>query len=591
MSSPPVIFDGAFLASAVLAAAALAAAGTYLLVRRRGAGAAHANGAGAQGPTSAQLAADLQQLRTLIRSYIQEREAAEEKLRASEERYRALIERAAYGIFRSTPEGRFLDANPALVRMLGYDSEEELKRLHLPTDLYVDPAERERLMARLRDEHGFDWQDVRWRRRDGTVITVRLTVRVKRNAAGRIDLFEGIAEDATERSRHEELLRRSERMASLGTTLAGVAHELNNPLAAISGFSQILLRGTHSEEDRSAIETIHRESLRAARIVKDLLVFSRRQEAERHELVQVNDVVRYVVSTRRYSMETRGISCHVELAEELPPVLADPTQVEQVLLNLIVNAEQALEQVFEQSLEGPHDSAAEGEAPAALLSVRTSSVRGSVVIEVADSGPGISRENLSRIWDPFWTTKSEGEGTGLGLPVVHGIVAAHGGTIEVESAVDVGTCFTVRLPAADPAQHGDGEPAATPEAADSARAAHPLDILVVDDEPAIARFLEQYLASRGHAVLTATAGATALRMAEQMPFDVVICDLRMPGVDGFEVVRRLRALPGREPPRIVISTGASMDASARRRLETLQVAAVVPKPYDIELLRRSVEQG
>jgi two-component system NtrC family sensor kinase len=320
--------------------------------------------------------------------------------------------------------------------------------------------------------------------------------------------------------------------------------------------------------------------MRAARIVKDLLVFSRRQESERREPVQVNDLVRHIVSTRQYAMNTGGIDCRTELADDLPPALADATQIEQVLLNLIVNAEQALETTLDQPR-------APGESPVGLLTVRTYAREGWVVIEVADSGPGIPAEHLSRIWDPFWTTKAEGEGTGLGLSVVHGIVTSHGGTIEVESVPGVGTCFTVRLPEADPASRAEsGRPDDQPAAA---QAEHPLDILVIDDEPAIARFLEQYLSSRGHAVLTASGGAPGLKMAEQMPFDVVVCDLRMPGMDGFEVVRRLRDIPGREPGRVVISTGATIDAAARRRLDALKVAAVVAKPYDIELLRRAVE--
>src|SRR5690242_1599836 len=191
---------------------------------------------------------------------------------------RALISRAAYGIFRSTRNGRFLDVNPALAAMLGYESAERLMEIDIPRDLYVDPDERESWMAAIDRGAYPEWFDLTWRRRDGTPIAVRLSARAARDTHGDVLWYEGIAENVTERIRREAVVRRAERMASLGHTLAGVAHELNNPLAAISGFAQILLKTNLPKEDRSAIETVHREAKRAAKIVKDLLTFARRQE-------------------------------------------------------------------------------------------------------------------------------------------------------------------------------------------------------------------------------------------------------------------------------------------------------------------------
>jgi two-component system, cell cycle sensor histidine kinase and response regulator CckA len=514
----------------------------------------------------------------------------EAALHETEERYRSLIARAAYGIYHSTLDGRFLDVNPALVAMLGYESAEELLRVNLATDVYSDPAERDRLLSLALAEDIATWVTVHWRRRDGTTIIVRLSARVVREpATGEVKYLEGIAEDITDRGRQEEMLRRSERMASLGHTLAGVAHELNNPLAAISGFAQLMLRGREwPEDDRVALQTIAHEAVRAGKIVKDLLTFSRRQEAaQRHQRVNLNHVVRYIFDAQRYAMETRGIRSAVTLEPSLAPVLADAAQMEQVVLNLVVNARQALE----AAADTPAAAGAASVASPARVTARTMQQGDDVVLEIADNGPGIAPGDLSRIWDPFWTTKGEGEGTGLGLSVVHGIVTAHGGTIAVDSSLGLGTRFTIRLPAAPAADEVDIVADGADASLEEHLAERPLDILLVDDEEAILSFLRRYLASRGHAVMTAHDGEQALRIAEHSSFDVVVCDLRMPGMSGAEVIRRLRQFPGLAQTRYVLSTGDRDGPASGDEIARLGVSTVVEKPYEIDVLRRAVEEG
>ena len=380
------------------------------------------------------------------------------------------------------------------------------------------------------------------------------------------------------------MLRRSERMAGLGTTLAGVAHELNNPLTAVIGFAQIMSKTPRDEEDRIGLETIHREALRASRIVKDLLTFTRRQEGTRVEPIDLNSVVEYMLSTRRYALETRGVRCILSLDPSLPAVSGDRSQLEQVLLNLLVNAEHALT----DALDAPTTAAGSSEGqPRGAIGISTERDGDDVVLQLSDTGCGIAPEDLTRIWDPFWTTKAEGEGTGLGLSVVHGIVSAHGGTIEVSSDVGGGTTFTIRLPVAAEAPPPKRVTSTGLVVGESA--ASPLDILVVDDESSITAFLAQYLGSRGHAVLAAHSGSEAVTLARQNPFDVVVCDLRMPGMDGIETMRALRSLPQGANARYVLSTGATISAAVRDAVEAIPVNAVVPKPYDIEQLRRAVE--
>jgi PAS domain S-box-containing protein len=526
---------------------------------------------------------DLERLRVLLRDYISDREVTEDALRESEERYRSLIARAFYGIYRSTPEGRLLEVNAALVKMLGYDSPEELMSVELAS-LYADPADRVRIIEAAQRGEGFpESMQLRWLTRDRTPITVRSTAQPRFRADGTIEYFEGIVEDVTDRLRQEEMLRRSERMAGLGTTLAGVAHELNNPLTAVIGFAQIMAKTPRDDDDRVGLETIHREAMRAARIVKDLLTFTRKQDGTRVEPIDVNAVVEYILSTRRYALETRGVRCILNLDPSLPPVAADRSQIEQVLLNLLVNAEQALT----PTLDAPASETSENTdgTPRGAIGISTERSDNEIVLQISDTGCGISPEDLSRIWDPFWTTKPEGEGTGLGLSVVHGIVSAHGGTIEVTSDLGGGTTFMIRLPITTV------EPKRTTSSGlvVGESAANPLDILVVDDETSITAFLTQYLGSRGHAVLAAHSGTEALNLAKQSAFDVVVCDLRMPGMDGIETMRALRSLPDGSRSRYVLSTGATISTTVRDAVEALPVNAIVPKPYDIEQLRRAVE--
>jgi two-component system, cell cycle sensor histidine kinase and response regulator CckA len=489
-------------------------------------------------------------------------------LERAETRFRELVQRAGYGIYRSSPDGRFLDVNPALVRMLGYDTAEELKSIDLATKLYADPGERERLRLRIVGAEAADWVETCWQRRDGASIRVRLSVTAVCDERGRVVWYEGIAEDVTERHRRDELLRRSERMASLGATLAGVAHELNNPLAAIMGFAQILLKRATSGEERAALETISHEAARSAKIVRDLLTLSRKREADRHTLVQLNDALRYIVRTRRYALETHGITCEVHLAPDLPPVLGDRTQLEQVLLNLVNNAEHAIR------------SGSDGGGGRIIL--RTCHDGDAVSIVVEDDGPGIPKESLSHIWDPFWTTKGVGQGTGLGLAVVHGIVVEHGGTIAADRLAARGARFVMRLPLPT------AQVLTALGCTGGSNVARVLDVLVVDPEPEGLSFLSHFLESRGHAMLAAKDGERATRLAQQMAFDAVICDASFVG-GARDVLRTLRASPNGAAARFIISA-AGPETTSHLPMPLPPGVSVVMRPYDVEELRLLLEE-
>lgn len=483
----------------------------------------------------------------------------------ADQRYESLVRRLGIGAFRAAPEGGFLDANATVLSMLGYDDVEALCALDVGRDIYGDALELARVRSHAASTELGDWVETRWKRRDGSLLTVRVALRAIVDQHGAPREYEGVVDDVTERVRRDELLRRSERMASLGTTLAGVAHELNNPLAAIMGFAQLLLRKPWPEEERGALETISHEAERSAKIVRDLLTLARKRESDERAPLSLNDIVGYILRTRRYAMDTYGIACDMRLDPALPLVRGDRAQLEQVVLNLVTNAEQAL--------RGSSDAPASAPAtPVPAIAVRTWREGSQVLLEVRDNGPGIVAGSETRIWDPFYTTRETGDGTGLGLTVVHNIVTDHGGTIEAENLVDGGARFLIRLPAV----------MAPPDAGAARTASRALDVLVVDANPTDLSFVTRFLTSRGHAVLASSDVGRALALAARLPFDAIVCEVGI-AIRFPELIEKSRTLEVGERPRIVVS-GEPAEGQP-----TPAGTTPIAKPFDVEALRRAVE--
>jgi CheY-like chemotaxis protein len=318
--------------------------------------------------------------------------------------------------------------------------------------------------------------------------------------------------------------------------------------------------------------------------VRDLLTFARQGNVTRSELVDLHGVIRHIVDTQRYALDTRGVRVIMALASEPVYVQGDTARLEQVMLNLVVNARQALE-----AMRGER---AMLQAPLELRITTEVEDESYVLVHVADNGAGISPSLLGRIWDPFFTTKEEGVGTGLGLSVVHSIVTEHAGVVDVQSELGRGTEFTVRLPVVGAPEETDTSvevPAGEAPPMDGPPLGRALDILVVDDEAAIISFLTRFLTSRGHAVVGASDGMHALRIAEQFTFDVVVCDLHMPEMDGVELIRRMRMLPSCSGTRYVLSSGDGPGSPMMGRAEALGVDGLLAKPYTIEQLVVVVE--
>ena len=328
-----------------------------------------------------------------------------------------------------------------------------------------------------------------------------------------------------------------------------------------------LMKKDVDAEARLALETIDHEAARAGRIVRDLLTLVRKRDAERRVRLSLNDIVGYIVGTRRYALETHGIACEASVDPRLPAVVGDRTQLEQVVLNLLNNAEQAIRAAREDG---------------GRVYIRTRTDGSSAVLEIEDEGPGIPVDAQDRIWDPFWTTKGAAAGTGLGLTVVRDIVASHGGEIRVENVAGRdgrgGARFVVQLPglcAVDPG---------TDVFADAATRA--LDVLVVDPDAQSSGFLTAFLSSRGHAALAAHDLDYAMRLASHLTFDAVLCDARMaaagPALDAF------RAASGCGGARFIIIAGDAQ-STAKLRLPLPRETALVMRPYDLEELRVLLE--
>ena len=376
-----------------------------------------------------------------------------------------------------------------------------------------------------------------------------------------------IGRDMTQERELRVRLMESDRLAAVGELVAGVAHEVNNPLSSISAFAQLLLRETTlSASQRESIDVIRTETTRASQVVKDLLAFARRSEPQRAPL-DLNAVVERTVRMRQYQFAEALVRLETDLADDLPSVMGDARQLQQVCLNLLTNAVQAM------STHGGGD-----------LRVRSYAIDGGVRLEVSDTGTGISPDVRAHIFEPFFTTKQEGEGTGLGLSVSYGIITAHGGTIEVGETSASGTLFRVTLPSvSSPPSDADGlgEPASFTLRSPLAG----IRLLFVDDEPSLRSGMEAFGAMRGFSVVVAADGAAALEAARASGLDAVVCDLRMPGMDGYAFHEQLRIERPGLAARTVFITGDVVTSASRGSVSR---QPVLTKPFSFDKIEEAL---
>jgi signal transduction histidine kinase/CheY-like chemotaxis protein/sensor domain CHASE-containing protein len=376
------------------------------------------------------------------------------------------------------------------------------------------------------------------------------------------------AEDALRRQ--QETLHQSEKLAALSGLLASVAHELNNPLAALMVQSDLLREQAMDSDLTEMVTDIHQAAVRCERIVRNFLTLARPNTPERTR-VQLNDVVQEALQLLRYTLQLDEIDIIQQLADDLPVLRGDPHQLHQVVVNLLTNAHQALRET-----PPPHQI---------ILTTQYNTAQQEVRLEVLDTGPGIPPALQARIFEPFFTTKPAGVGTGLGLSLCQSIIAGHEGTLRVESHPGSGARFVVTLPVAVEPSPEPPVPEPLPSTIVTGKA-----ILVIDDEVGTAKALVRLFHRDGHSVDTAANGHLALAQLQKRPYDLILCDLRMPKLDGPGLYRSLAQDQPQLLPRFIFVTGDTLSPVAKAFLEDSQAPYLV-KPFHAEEVRRIVQHA
>ena len=506
-----------------------------------------------------------------------ENELAHKALRLSETRNRELVEHAIYGIFHAAADGTFLDANPALLSILGCNHPEDLQALNLVRDVYRFPEQFLQHVADCRSRGLVHGAETEWRRRDGGLVTVRLHLR-HLSLPGEADTMEFITEDVTELRAMERQLRQAQKFEAIGQLAGGVAHDFNNVVGAILGWAELGLdenQGRTKASERFA--RIKEQAERAAALTRELLAFSRRQVLQR-QAIDLNTVTSGLIS-----FLDKVISKNIELKVVTAPleaVKADPTQIEQVLMNLCLNARDAMPNGGRMVVETEMVELDEDYARF-YPGVATGRY---AVLSVSDTGMGMDAETRERIFEPFFTTKEKGKGTGMGLATVYGIVKQHGGFIHVYSEPSQGSLFRVYLPVLEGAMP-EGSPPKVP-AASVGELRGTETILIAEDHESIREMARQALVNLGYRVLSAADGEEALRLCAEDTPAIAILDLIMPKLGGVATAQKLtanfRGLP------VIFTSGYSQDSES--------VSAAGPnahylqKPYSPMALGRQVRE-
>ncbi len=489
---------------------------------------------------------------------LQQRERAHEAFKS------AMVDHAPVAIITtggSAGEGRIADFNPAAERMFGVAREQALGR-ELAEVVLPESARRER----RRLGYGDAGAPTTGRHASGREFPMRLiSFRVQIDGQPFDTAF--ITDLSAERQasaqieRQREALRQSEKLSAMGTLLAGVAHELNNPLAIVMGRASLLEEKVNSAGADPVLEDdarrIREAAERCGRIVRTFLNMARQKPPERHA-VALNDIVQAAADMLGYTMRSHGIDVKLQLAGGMPVVQADADQLGQVVLNLMVNAQQAMAAVA--GFDGPRVLTVSTGVEAARPDQPRREPR--VWLRVADTGPGVPAAVRERLFEPFFTTKAAGFGTGLGLSVSRSIVREHGGELMLETREEPGASFRLSLPIS-----GEAAPVSAPLPLDTASGDLQARVLVVDDEAEIADLMRQVLEGAGYDVATAESGAVALELLEEARFDAIVSDVRMPDIDGAALWRTVRELHPLLARRMLFVTGDTLSAQARQVLE------------------------
>jgi two-component system NtrC family sensor kinase len=462
----------------------------------------------------------------------------------------------------------FEHANDACVHALGY-TRDELTAKNL-ADLL------ERGFERMVDHVGTEvrqkgiWRGTLvHRRKDGATFPASSTVVALRNRDGHVTHFVGVERDITDELKVRDQLVHSERLSAIGELVAGVAHEINNPLQTIVGCVELMIEERRAAGQDRDLELVRQEASRAGQIVRNLLAFVRRSSPER-STADLNQIARAAAHLREHQLALRSISLTLELHPGMLPVLVNREEIQQVVLNLVLNAEHAI-----------------GDAPGAII-IRTNATKHAHTLQIIDDGPGISAQLQGRVFEPFFTTKEVGKGTGLGLSIALGIATAHGGVLELCPTERRGACFQLTLPAHAPVAPAEGIPGAA--ARTPGRAGR--HALVIEDEEPIRVLLGRLLRRRDFEVWEASSCDEAKTLGDRTAFDLVLCDVRLRDGNGADCLRHLLAAQPGLSRRFVFVTGdiAALDDAAREFGDV----PVLTKPFtasDLDRVLADVEVG
>ena len=505
---------------------------------------------------------------------VTQRLRTEEERRASEEKYRSLFEESKDVVFISTPDGKFLDINPAGVELFGYSGKEELLEVDIGHDLYVD-AEARMKSGQLLIEQGFLKDHLaQVKTKDGKELIVLETTTAVRDLSGKVIAFRGILRDVTEQYRLEEQLRQVQRMESVGTLAGGIAHDFNNILSIAIGYlARLEKQGADPEAQARTVESIRKALSRGTGLVQQLLTFARKASGA-PEPVQVNEIVRDFSTLLKETFPS-SIRFEVKLNENVPLLLADPGQLQQAMMNLCINSRDAILDAGRPDKIGGTMTIETGIIPGDELRERfpAAAEEQYVLVRVEDTGAGMDEATKGRIFEPFFTTKAPGKGTGLGLSVVYGIVEGHHGFIDVDSVVGKGTSISMYFPVlpveeiaspamlyAEPIQ-GSGQ-----------------TVLLVEDEEMLLDLLQALLEENGYRVLTAKDGMEAVEVyrSHVEEISIVLSDMGLPKLGGWEAFRRMREM---NPDIRCILASGYFDPDLRMDMIKEGAIDFVQKPY------------
>ncbi len=503
-----------------------------------------------------------------------ERKQAEVELKAEKKKLEAVMENVIDGIAVSDVQGKVIQANKAFVEMHGYDSPDEvIGRTFFD---FIAEEELPRVAERFQEmmakkEMTIKNLEMTNLNKDGSKFAGMINVANSWDKDGSLTRSFVVVRDITERKWAEEKEKQlqqeldiASRLASIGEMASGIAHEINNPLTSVIGFSQLLMYKDLPNDVKKDLEVIDHEAKRVAKIVEGLLTFAR-QRKQGSEYVDINEVISQTLELRSYPMKVNNIEATTCLAPNLPYTMADANQLQQVFLNIILNAE--------KEMTNTHGKG--------KLLVKTEKVGDSIRVSFKDNGPGIIKEDLGKVFDPFFTTREVGEGTGLGLSICHGIIVSHNGRIYAKSTLGKGATFIIELPiVADTKQAEDTE--VVEEETWHGRGSK---ILVVDDEPAILDFLNCLLTDQGYKVETAGRAENVLKKIESGKYDLILVDIKLPGMNGIELYRRIEEVAPDLANKVMFITGDVMQTTTKAFLDRTG-AAYISKPIDIERLKK-----